>query len=39
VATGRARSPLAIDACVLEANDSRYHGKPPEELDWITTHR
>jgi hypothetical protein len=37
--TGRARSPLAIDACVLEANDSRYHGKPPEELDWITTHR
>jgi hypothetical protein len=25
---------FAVDASVLEANASRYHGKAPEELDW-----
>jgi len=25
---------FAVDASVLEANASRYHGKVPEELDW-----
>lgn len=25
---------FAVDASVLEANASRYHGLPPEELDW-----
>jgi transposase len=30
---------FAVDASVLEANASRYHGKPPEELDWTDTQR
>ena len=25
---------FAVDASVLEANASRYHGVPPDELDW-----
>src|SRR5262245_37303543 len=25
---------FAVDAGVLEANASRYHGKAPDELDW-----
>ena len=25
---------FAVDASVIEANASRYHGKAPEELDW-----
>ena len=25
---------FAVDASVLEANASRYHGKAPEEFDW-----
>src|ERR1700692_4328191 len=25
---------FAVDASVMEANASRYHGKAPEELDW-----
>ena len=25
---------FAVDASVIEANASRYHGKPPTELDW-----
>ncbi len=30
---------FAVDASVLEANASRYHGKPPEELDWSEKQR
>jgi transposase len=30
---------FAVDASVLEANASRYHGKPPEELDWTDQQR
>jgi transposase len=30
---------FAVDASVLEANASRYHGKPPEELDWSDRQR
>ena len=30
---------FAVDASVLEANASRYHGKPPEELDWTDKQR
>ena len=30
---------FAVDASVLEANASRYHGKPPEELDWTDEQR
>ena len=30
---------FAVDASVLEANASRYHGKPPEELDWTEKQR
>lgn len=30
---------FAVDASVLEANASRYHGKPPDELDWSKTQR
>ena len=30
---------LAVDASVLEANASRYHGKPPAELDWTDAQR
>jgi transposase len=30
---------FAVDASVLEANASRYHGKPPEELDWTEQQR
>src|SRR5258706_9036146 len=30
---------FAVDASVLEANASRYHGKPPEELDWTDAQR
>jgi len=25
---------FAVDASVMEANASRYHGKPPDEIDW-----
>jgi transposase len=25
---------FAVDASVMEANASRYHGVPPEEADW-----
>ena len=30
---------FAVDASVLEANASRYHGKAPEELDWSEKQR
>jgi transposase len=30
---------FAVDASVLEANASRYHGKVPEELDWTEKQR
>ena len=30
---------FAVDASVLEANASRYHGKVPEELDWTEQQR
>lgn len=30
---------FAVDASVLEANASRYHGKPPWELDWTNAQR
>jgi SAM-dependent methyltransferase len=30
---------FAVDASVLEANASRYHGKPPAELDWTDAQR
>ena len=30
---------FAVDASVLEANASRYHGVPPEDLDWTDAQR
>ena len=30
---------FAVDASVLEANASRYHGKVPDELDWTDAQR
>ena len=30
---------FAVDASLLEANASRYHGKAPEELDWTEKQR
>ena len=30
---------FAVDASVMEANASRYHGKAPDELDWTDTQR
>jgi len=30
---------FAVEASVLEANASRYHGKPPDELDWSDRQR
>jgi hypothetical protein len=30
---------FAVDASVIEANDSRYHGKAPGELDWTDAQR
>ena len=30
---------LAVDATVIEANASRYHGKAPDELDWTDAQR
>ena len=30
---------FAVDASVLEANASRYHGKTPDELDWTDEQR
>src|SRR5262252_7999586 len=30
---------FAVDASVMEANASRYHGKAPEELDWTEAQR
>jgi transposase len=30
---------FAVDASVMEANASRYHGKAPDELDWIDAQR
>jgi transposase len=30
---------FAVDASVLEANASRYHGKAPDELDWTDAQR
>lgn len=30
---------FAVDASVLEANASRYHGVPPEDLDWTDKQR
>ena len=30
---------FAVDATVIEANASRYHGKAPEELDWTDAQR
>jgi hypothetical protein len=26
---------FAVDARVIEANASRYHGKAPDEIDWL----
>jgi hypothetical protein len=30
---------FAVDASVMEANASRYHGKTPDELDWTDAQR
>jgi hypothetical protein len=30
---------FAVDATVIEANASRYHGKAPDELDWTDAQR
>ncbi len=30
---------FAVDATVMEANGSRYHGKAPDELDWTDAQR
>jgi len=30
---------FAIDASVIEANASRYHGKAPDEIDWLVPER
>jgi hypothetical protein len=30
---------LAVDASVIEANASRYHGKAPDELEWTDAQR
>jgi hypothetical protein len=30
---------FAVDATVIEANASRYHGKAPNELDWTDAQR
>lgn len=30
---------FAVDASVIEADASRYHGKPPEEIDWLAPAR
>ena len=30
---------FAVDASVMEANASRYHGKPPDEIDWSVPER
>ena len=30
---------FAIDASVIEANASRYHGKAPDEIDWLAPER
>ena len=30
---------FAVDASVMEANASRYHGKAPNELDWTDAQR
>jgi transposase len=30
---------FAVDASVIEANASRYHGKAPDELDWLAPER
>ena len=30
---------FAVDASVMEANASRYHGKAPDEIDWTDTQR
>jgi hypothetical protein len=30
---------FAVDATVIEANASRYHGKAPDELDWADKQR
>src|SRR3979411_161665 len=30
---------FAVDASVMEANASRYHGKAPDELDWSDAQR
>jgi hypothetical protein len=29
---------FAVDASVIEANASRYHGKAADELDWTDGH-
>ena len=30
---------FAVDASVMEANASRYHGKAPDEIDWTVKQR
>src|SRR5476651_439196 len=30
---------FAVDARVMEANASRYHGRPPDEIDWSAPER
>ena len=30
---------FAVDASVMEANASRYHGKAPDEIDWAEPER
>jgi hypothetical protein len=30
---------FAVDASVMEANASRYHGQAPDEIDWSTPER
>ena len=30
---------FAVDASVIEANASRYHGKAPDEIDWSVPER
>jgi hypothetical protein len=30
---------FAVDASVIEANASRYHGKAPDEIEWLAPER
>ena len=39
MAAGLVGEGFAVDASVMEANASRYHGKAPDELDWTDAQR